>query len=239
MKKIFFVVAVLFLINPISAQHKILTLYYPGDSTSVVSIADMDSMVIFICGVSKVSYGGKDYNTVLIGNQCWLKENLDVGTMITSWPGNNSVIEKYCYDHLPANCETYGGLYMWGEAMQYVTNEGAQGICPAGWHIPTEAQYQELIAFANNDGNALKREDQGIGSGQGTNTSGFSGLLAGGKGYSGGPFYALGDWGSFWTGKGNTSSYAYTVQLLSDTSTINVHPGTMVSWGMSVRCIKD
>jgi uncharacterized protein (TIGR02145 family) len=238
MKKIFLLITALCLINSISAQYKTLTLYYPGDSTSVVSIANLDSMVIFICGVSKVSYGGKDYNTVLIGNQCWLKENLNVGTMITSWPDNNSVVEKYCYDHLPANCETYGGLYMWGEAMQYVTNEGAQGICPTGWHIPTEAQYQELITFANNDGNALKREDQGIGSGQGTNTSGFSALLAGGKGYSGGPFYALGDWGSFWMSKGNTS-YAYTMQVLSDTSIINTYSGTMVSWGMSVRCIKD
>lgn len=237
MKKIFFLIVVLLMINTISAQHKTLTLYYPGDSTNVVGIADLDSMVIFICGESKVNYDGKTYNTVLIGDQCWLKENLNVGTM--GYPTNNGIIEKYCYNNVEDSCNIYGGLYYWNEAMQYVTTEGAQGICPSGWHMPTEAEYQALITFANNDGNALKREDQGSGSGQGTNTSGFSGLLAGGKGYSGGPYQALGVWGSFWMSKGNTSAYAYTMQLVSDTSTIYVHAGTMVSWGMSVRCIKD
>ena len=63
--------------------------------------------------------------------------------------------------------------------------------------------------------------------------------MAGGKGYSGGPYQALGAWVSFWVSKGNTSAYAYTMQLLSDANTIYVHAGTMVSWGMSVRCIKD
>ena len=180
---------------------------------------------------------GKVYNTVLLGDQCWLRENMNIGTM--GYPTNNGIIEKYCYNNVEDSCAIYGGLYYWNEAMQYVTTEGAQGICPGGWHIPTEAEYQALITFANNDGNALKREDQGSGSGQGTNTSGFSGLLAGGKGYSGGPYQALGVWGSFWMSKGNTSAYAYTMQLLSDNSTINTFSSTMVSWSMSVRCIKD
>ena len=237
MKKIFFLIVVLLMVNTISAQHKTLTLYYPGDSTNVVSIADLDSMVIFICGASKVNYAGKEYNTVLIGDQCWLKENLNVGTI--GYPLNNGIIEKYCYNNVEDSCTIYGGLYYWNEAMQYVTTEGARGICPDGWHIPTEAEYLTLIAFVSDDGNALKREDQGTDSGQGTNTSGFSGLLAGGKGYSGGPYQALGVWGSFWMSKGNTSAYAYTMQLVSDTSTINTYTGTMVSWGMSVRCIRD
>jgi uncharacterized protein (TIGR02145 family) len=236
MKKMLYMLVVLIMISTLSAQNKKLTLYYP-DSTRVVNISGLDSMTIFICGASKVNYGGKDYNTVLIGDQCWLKENLDIGTI--AYPSNNGAIEKYCYDNLPANCETYGGLYNWNEAMQYVTTEGAQGICPDGWHMPKEAEYQTLINFVAGDGNVLKREDQGIGSGQGTNTSGFSGLLAGGKGYSGGPYQALGVWGSFWTSKGNTSAYAYTMQLVSDSNTINTYAGTMVSWFMSVRCIKD
>ncbi|MBK7631803.1 MAG: hypothetical protein IPJ23_14075 [Ignavibacteriales bacterium] len=123
-------------------------MYYP-DSTTVVNIDGLDSMTVFICGVSKVSYGGKDYNTVLIGNQCWLKENLNVGTMINSTGSgflqtNNGIIEKYCYDNNPANCEIYGGLYEWPEAMQYSTTPGSQEICPLGWHIPTLADFQTL-----------------------------------------------------------------------------------------------
>jgi uncharacterized protein (TIGR02145 family) len=72
-------------------------------------------------GTPTVEYAGKTYNTVQIGSQCWLKENLDVGTMI---PGsleqkNNGTIEKYCYNDSIENCTTYGGLYQWAEAMEY------------------------------------------------------------------------------------------------------------------------
>ena len=64
-------------------------------------------------GIPTVDYGGKTYNTVKIGSQCWLKENLDVGTMILSSqnPSNNGVIEKYCYNDLLSNCTIYGGIY--------------------------------------------------------------------------------------------------------------------------------
>ncbi len=186
---------------------------------------------------------GKTITLYLIGNQCWLKENLNVGTQIVhgQWPSNNGTIEKYCYNDLPANCDTYGGLYMWDEAMQYVTTEGAQGICPDGWHMPTEAEVQTLITFVGNDGNALKREDQGSGDGQGTNTSGFSALLTGGKEYSGGYYSGLGEWGSIYIGKDGSCGYdcVYTFQVLATSSTINFGEGTMPSWGMSVRCIRD
>ena len=67
---------------------------------------------------------------------------------------NNGVIEKYCYNDDPNNCNTYGGLYQWNEAMQYVTTQGAQGICPSGWHIPTYAKLQTLkTAVVDNNGN--------------------------------------------------------------------------------------
>ena len=169
MKKIFFLISVLFLIDSISAQHKTLTLYYPNDSTNVVNISNLDSMLIFICSASKVNYGGKDYNTVLISNQCWLKENLDIGTRLNGSANSldNGIIEKYCYNNDPANCTTYGGLYQWEEAMQYVTTEGAKGICPTGWHLPTLAEFTTLNLTVSGDGNSLKAIGQGSGSGAG------------------------------------------------------------------------
>src|ERR1035437_7497296 len=126
--------------------------------------------------VATVVYEGKTYNTVAIGDQCWLKENLDVGTQVNGSleQTNNGTIEKYCYNNDPANCTTYGGLYQWNEAMQYVTTPGTKGICPTGWHIPTYAELQTLATTVSNDGNALKAVGQGTGSGAGTNTSGFS-----------------------------------------------------------------
>lgn len=242
MKKIFYLLVALFMISTLSAQNKKLTLYYP-DSTRIVNISGLDSMTIFICGASKVSYGGKDYNTVLIGDQCWLKENLDIGTMVNggSNQGNNSIIEKYCYNNDPANCTVYGGLYLWDEAMQYVTTEGARGICPEGWHMPKESEYQTLVDFVSNDANALKRNDQGTGAGQGTNSSGFSALLGGGKAYDGGYFVALGEWGSYYVGKDGSCGYdcVYTLRVDNNTSTIYFGQGTMPSWGVSVRCIKN
>jgi uncharacterized protein (TIGR02145 family) len=147
-------------------------------------------------GIPTVDYAGKTYNTVAIGDQCWLKENLDVGNMIDSLQNqsDNSTIEKYCYRNNPANCTTYGGLYQWAEAVQYkngATNTTSpspaftgniQGICPTGWHIPTYAEFQTLATTVNNDGNTLKAIGQ---DGTSTNTSGFSALFAGYLSYYG------------------------------------------------------
>ncbi|NCA87271.1 MAG: hypothetical protein EOM83_17200, partial [Clostridia bacterium] len=79
---------------------------------------------------------GKSYSTVQIGEQCWMGKNLNFGQMIENATNmtNNSIAEKYCYDNNPANCDTYGALYKWGEAMQYTTTEGIEGLCPDGWH---------------------------------------------------------------------------------------------------------
>ena len=98
------------------------------------------------------------YDTVEIGNQCWMQQNMRVGnTLPPSTPSaDNGIIEKYCYGNNAANCSnngnpTYpdGGLYTWDEAMQYSTTEGAQGICPTDWHIPTNAQWYELEQFTD------------------------------------------------------------------------------------------
>ncbi|MBI9038864.1 MAG: hypothetical protein JEY97_12075 [Bacteroidales bacterium] len=89
---------------------------------------------------------GQNYNTVLITNQCWMAENINIGQIINgnNSQGDNGVIEKYCYDNDPANCETYGGLYQWQEMMQYETTQGVQGICPENWHIATDNEWKTL-----------------------------------------------------------------------------------------------
>jgi len=192
-------------------------------------------------GTPTVTYAGKTYNTVQIGNQCWLKENLDVGTMI---PGidemaNNGIIEKYCYNNNPTNCETYGGLYQWNETMQYSTTPGVQGICPPEWHIPTWEEFNTLKGAVGGDGNALKREDQGIGGGQGTNTSGFSALLAGFRDDDGGSFGGLGYYTTFWSStEGGSAAGAGVLFLGYDNGVIGLYYGTKTD-GFSVRCLKD
>jgi uncharacterized protein (TIGR02145 family) len=190
-------------------------------------------------GIVNITYEGKVYNTVEIETQCWLKENLDVGSMI---PGsqnqtNNGIIEKYCYNDDPNNCNSYGGLYQWDEVMHYESNEGAQGICPPGWHIPTLAEFQILAGAVNWDGNSLKEIGQGTGGGAGTNTSGFSALLAGGRAYNG-YFYYLSYYAYFWSSTEYDATFANYVNLFSGDSNINFNFLNKV-YGYSVRCLKD
>jgi uncharacterized protein (TIGR02145 family) len=186
-----------------------------------------------------VTYAGKIYHTVTIGSQVWLKENLDVGTMIngSQAASNNGTIEKYCYNDDTANCTRYGGLYQWNEAMQYVTTAGTQGICPTGWHIPTYAEFQTLVTTVNNDGNALKAVGQGTGSGVGTNTSGFSASLAGDRGNNGG-FNGLGNFTVFWSSTEGNATYVYLMNLYGYDSNIHFNYNTK-EFGFSVRCAKD
>src|ERR1035437_6043772 len=113
---------------------KIITWTYPGSYNSQFMIRIIANDLVIDggpCATTSVLYGGKTYHTVLIINQCWLKENLDIGTRIDGSveQTNNNTIEKYCINDDLAYCTTYGGLYQWNEAMQYVNTPGIQGIC--------------------------------------------------------------------------------------------------------------
>ena len=170
------------------------------------SSLNLENLLIegFCAGIPTITYGGKTYNTVLIGNQCWLKENLDVGTMIQSSVSqtNDGTIEKYCYNNDANNCAIYGGLYKWNEAMDYSTTTGTKGICPIGWHIPTKAEFETLKTVVI-WGKTLMSISNGT---IGTNTSGFSALMAGSYALNNG-FVNFGTDTYFW------SSTEYSVNL--------------------------
>jgi len=204
-----------------------------------------------------VDYGGQVYNTVQIFNQCWFKENLNIGTMI---PGiddmqNNSTIEKYCYDDDEANCETYGGLYQWSEMMQYTTQQGTQGICPDGWHIPSDAEWKILEGTVDSqyqvgDPEWDKAGDRGLDAGlnlkstsgwyairNGTDLYSF-GALPGGLRYYYGSTYYLGYNGNWWSSSEYDASNAWNRYLgYYDVYSIRM-PGYKPD-GLSVRCLKD
>jgi uncharacterized protein (TIGR02145 family) len=238
-----------------TGTNKTITWTYSGGynpNFKIVILADDNTADGSPCpGTETVLYSGKTYNTIQIGSQCWLKENLDVGTRIngTVEQTNNSVIEKYCYNDSPDSCSKYGGLYEWAEAVQYqngATNTNytglagnVQGICPSGWHIPTYAELQTLSTTVGGDGNSLKEVGQGTGSGAGTNTSGFSALLAGYRGCDvlrsfGGLGYGI----YFRSSPENDGGYAYFVNLNFIDSNIlsNI---SYKEYGYSVRCAKD
>jgi len=202
-------------------------------------------------GTPTVTYAGKVYHTVKIGTQCWLRENLNVGTRILGSveQTNNSVIEKHCYNDDTVNCELYGGLYQWAEAVQYkngATNTTSpspafsgniQGICPSGWHIPTYAEYKTLDTAVNFNSNVLKAVGQGTSNGAGTNTSGFSALLAGYRNL--GYFNSLGDYAYFWSSSEGDETTTYSMYLYYDDSNGYYFYSPTKKYGFSVRCMMD
>jgi uncharacterized protein (TIGR02145 family) len=181
---------------------------------------------------STIEYAGQTYHTVQIGDQCWLKENLNVGTMILGKQNqtNNGIIEKYCYENDPNNCNTYGGLYQWNEAVQYVLPQSTQGICPNGWHIPSNSEFLTLCIILNNDGNALQ-----VG---GSNTSGFSSLLAGYHINNSDSFITLGGESYFWSSTGGRITDVYAIGLNLGNHDIYL-TNYNKSHGYSVRCLKN
>ena len=215
-----------------------------GDQFRIKIIADDGTIVMNIpCpGMPTVPYEGITYNTVQIGTQCWLKENMNIGTRIDGVLNqtNNvptNIIEKYCYNNLESNCDLYGGLYQWNEAMKYVTTPSVPGICPTGWHIPTLTEFETLKTAVNSDGNSLKAIGQGTGGGAGTNTSGFSALLAGYRFFDG-RFLYLGYYTYFWSSSEYDAAYAYFLTLYYDDSYISLS-NNRKDYGFSVRCVKD
>ena len=190
---------------------------------------------------------GKNYNTVLIGTQCWMAQNLNIGTKINGSQNqtNNQVIEKYCYNDLESNCDIYGGLYQWDEAMQYVTTAGVQGICPAGWHLPTDAEWTILTTFLGGESVAGGKMKE-IGTTHwlspntgATNSSAFTALPGGYREWSGG-FQTITYYAKFWSSSESSSFYAWYRYLDYYYAVAHRWDGYFdKTSGFSGRCVKD
>ncbi|MBR4646866.1 MAG: fibrobacter succinogenes major paralogous domain-containing protein [Bacteroidales bacterium] len=113
-------------------------------------------------GVPTVTdYDGNVYNTVQIGQQCWMKENLKTthysdGTLIPLGVNVASYTEdfRYCPDNIASNVVTYGYLYNWKAAMHnYPTSDAnpsaIQGACPIGWHLPSDVEWTQLTDYVS------------------------------------------------------------------------------------------
>ncbi|MBP6979394.1 MAG: hypothetical protein KBB71_13900, partial [Lentimicrobiaceae bacterium] len=222
-----------------------------GTSTDTVMIS------FFACGMDWL-YEGQSYSTVLIGSQCWFQENLNVGTMIISntegfLQTDNGVIEKYCYNNVANYCDTYGGLYEWPEAMQYVTTEGAQGICPEGWHIPTHGEFTVLTDFLGGwwiAGGKMKSTgtiEEGTGlwhtpNTGATNESGWTGHPGGNRVGWEGSFNSLGELGWWFTSTEGSPTEAARRILYSNEArvgAIEIYDGFYKTMGYSIRCLQD
>jgi len=194
---------------------------------------------------------GKVYQTVKIGDQWWMGENLNVGTYVESiYTGTEHsdvsdypIIEKYCYDNLIANCDSFGGLYDWDEMMGYVIIESTQGICPDGWHIPSDAEWINLELELGMTPNEADNLESWRGTDQGTQllwggTSGFNALCGGYRDKTG-KFDKILLWGLFGTSTSSDSTYAYDRFLMFGCPQIRRGNTSYKKGGVSVRCVKD
>lgn len=204
---------------------------------------------------------GFSQETVTIGDQVWMKQNINVGAMLTNTQPStdNQQIEKYCMNNLESNCTIYGGLYSWDEMMTYSTVEGSQGICPTGFHVPTKAEFRTLALFTGGtlqpDGqtalegtNGKKLREAGTAHwmkgprGNGTDDYGFSAL---GTGYKyNNSFASFKTNGYFWTSTPQPSQPTWIwfrgISFMNDylTEYMVYKTGAKASY-LPLRCIKD
>ncbi len=198
------------------------------------------------CGDTLVdARDGQSYTTVQIGIQCWMAENLNVGTRIDGIieQTDNTIVEKYCIANSNTNCDIYGGLYQWNEMMQYTTTEGVQGICPDGWHLPTDSAWTFLtdsLGGTNVAGGKMKETgtnhwySPNTGA---TNLSGFT-ALPGSFRNQGGELGNIGTNAFLWSSSYELSIYAW-IRLLSNNNDNADRYYTYKTRGLSVRCLKD
>ncbi len=208
-------------------------------------------------GNPSVTYEGIIYPTVQIFNQCWLAANLNVGTMIPrgDTSRNNGIIEKYCYDDNEDSCTLYGGFYQWDEMMAYTNVPGSKGICPEGWHIPTDLEWKILYGAADSlyrIGNSvwdsagaygvtvgfnLKGPQYWQNDGNGSDVFGFTIPPCGYRDYWG-YIYGFGHAAKFWSAGEYDSSDAWSRGFGCHGRDATRYHESKLN-GFSVRCLKD
>jgi len=211
--------------------------YFEIPNASVTLYAQWTQTTNVVYGPS-VNYGGETYKTVVIGSQTWFQRNL-----------NYAVEGGKCYNNNEANCDTYGRLYNWATAMNLPAScysnscseqiqPNHKGICPEGWHIPSNDEWGKLVEAVGGSsvaGKKLKAEN-GWDS-NGTNEFGFS-ALPGGDGYSDGSFYYVGYYGLWWSASEDYSSNAYGRGMGYDYEGV-YYLNNLKSYLYSVRCLQD
>jgi uncharacterized protein (TIGR02145 family) len=218
-----------------------------------------------------IDVDGNVYNTVQIGDQCWMRENLRTtryahGTTTIPLGTTTSSTTAYRYypDNDSANVSTYGYLYNWRAVMAYASSSeanpsGVQGICPYGWHVPSDDEWTELTNYVSSQSlyvcgdntNYIAKvlasregwhfysgEVCNVGNNPSTNNAtGFSARPAGGY-ISGSNYGYFGDVTFFWSATQGNSDGAYSRFLFSTFAFVG-RDNYGKNRGYSVRCVRD
>ncbi|MCL2184127.1 MAG: hypothetical protein FWB85_11740 [Chitinispirillia bacterium] len=208
-------------------------------TTTVIVTSDMTLTANFkLKGVLTDSRDGQSYYTVTIGTQTWMAENLNYDA-----PGSA------CYNNAPDSCAKYGRLYNWAMVMNgalssTLSPSGVRGICPEGWHVPSNAEWETLEKYVdpnasgntNNAGTKLKSKSGWYNNRNGTDDHGFS-ALPGGHGGSGDYFAYAGSNGYWWSATEYDATKAY-LRRMDDYGSVTSY-NNVKSDLYSVRCVRD
>lgn len=219
------------------------------------------------CG-TVTDYDGNTYCTVQIGRQCWMAENLRTksyadGTSIPKGSSESETTAYWCYpDGNSGNASQYGLLYNWKAVMRNASSSssnpsGVQGICPKGWHVPSDAEWTQLENYVGSQPKYRCNDDMEkiakalastsgwksgtddpctVGNGQSSNNAtGFNAVPAGN--YNG-SYYVFGYNAYFWSATQYDSYYAYGRYLLYLNANVDRGYGSE-NYGYSVRCLRD
>ncbi len=217
------------------------------------------TLAAFTCGsIFTDTRNNFAYPTVQIGNQCWLAKNLAyLPSVVGPFTGSTTTPNYYVYDYdgtntsdakATPNYTTYGVLYNWPAAMNGAASStanpsGVQGICPTGWHLPSDAEWTELTDYLGGTvvgGGKLKEtgtthwNTPNTGA---TNETGFTALQGGMRwGYD--TFVSIGEYGYWWCATEHDSAYVYYWVMYNNYSDVDrVYCGKEM--GFSVRCVRD
>ena len=191
---------------------------------------------------------GNVYETVIIGEQEWTVTNLKVrhyrngdpiptGLSDSQW--SSTTAGAYAvYDNNESNADTYGYLYNW-----YAVDD-SRNIAPAGWHVPTDDEWQTLVDYLGGSsiaGGKMKEtgtEHWNSPNTGATNESGFTALPGGYRGSGNGNDYGMGGYGHFWSSTEGGSGLAWN-RILSYYGSGVYRGGSGKQSGFSVRCLRD
>ena len=231
----------------------------PEDEDPVHTVSDFD---------------GNIYRIALIGDQWWMVSNLKTthfadGSAIprvestTEWESLDMDAKAYCYydNNAETFSFTYGALYSWAAALNGAASSNTnpsqiQGVCPDGWHIPSDAEWKELemsLGMGGVEADTTGPRGVSVGSQLAVNkdlwedglledhpefgTSGFFALPGGGRRFNG-TFGHVGDNANFWTSTEVDEVKAWGRHIYSEYTTVHRYKNVK-SDGFSVRCVKD
>ena len=216
------------------------------NGTSVIDDCEVcggDNSTCFVSCGDAISHEGYDYSTVLIGDQCWFRENCRYLPEVSPANWNhmtNPVYYVYGYQgtdvtqaQATSNYATYGVLYNWPAVM-------TEGICPSGWHIPSDEEFTELTDFLGGNvsgaGNQMKDHAQW----DGWNSSGFSAFPGGRSATDGFEYNSY--YGQFWTASeyyNSSTGYSWSRRLVTYDNSVYRDYEYGRHYGFSARCVRD